>query len=86
MTRVPDPTRVDKGTATKEQSAHLSLYNRQRAEAELASSQKLREDIQVTEMNLYLILNDIDLFLSLSVEKNEQSAHLIFLARHLDVP
>ena len=41
-----DPMRIDKGTATKAQSEQLSLYNRQRAEAELASSQKLREDIQ----------------------------------------
>jgi len=53
----PDPTRVDKGTATKEQSAHLSLYNRQRAEAELASSQKLREDIQASLMQAE---NDIE--------------------------
>jgi len=53
----PDPYRVDKGTATKAESAQLSLYNRQRAEAELAASQKLREDIQASLMQAE---NDIE--------------------------
>lgn len=46
----PDNERIDPGTGTAAQSIAQSNYNRQRAEAELAASQKLREDIQACLM------------------------------------
>jgi len=53
----PDATRVPKGAVTQAESEQLSAYNKQRGEAELAASQKLRESIQASLMQAN---NDIE--------------------------
>jgi len=53
----PDPSRVPKGAVSKAESEQLSAYNKQRGEAELAASQKLRESIQAGLMQAN---NDIE--------------------------
>jgi len=53
----PDATRIPKGAVSKAESEQLSAYNKQRGEAELAASQKLRESIQASLMQAN---NDIE--------------------------
>jgi len=53
----PDATRVPKGAVSQKESEQLSTYNKQRGEAELAASQKLRESIQASLMQAN---NDIE--------------------------
>jgi len=53
----PDATRIPKGANTAAESEQLSLYNKQRGQAELAASQRLRESIQAGLMQAE---NDID--------------------------
>jgi len=53
----PDATRIPKGAVSKAESEQLSAYNKQRGEAELAASQKLRESIQGSLMQAN---NDIE--------------------------